>query len=157
MNATHPLSDIRRAELDAAAMELLQLHGVEQPPVPIEAILRHPVADLWEPHLDDLSQQSFDTRERYSSRPTIARLVARYAGNTTWARQRGLVDDSGLTPDEVRYFGRALLMPKSWMLALNTNERDPASVRVRFHVPLPDAAERLSELNLLPVEPSPTG
>jgi len=39
-------------------------------------------------------------------------------------------------------------MPRDWMLALNTNERDPASVRIRFHVPLPDATERLSELNL---------
>lgn len=148
MTDKHPLSDARRAELDAAAIDLLQLHGVEQPPVPIEDILRHPVADLWEPNLGDLSQQSFDTRERYSSRPTIARLVARYVSSTAWARQRRLVDDSGFTPDEVRYFGRALLMPKSWMSALHANERDPASVRIRFHVPLPDAAERLAELNL---------
>jgi len=86
MNPPKTLTEVRRAELDAAAMELLQLHGVEQPPVPIENILRQPAGDLWKPDLSDLSLQSFDLRERYAARPTIARLVARYVGGSDWAR-----------------------------------------------------------------------
>jgi hypothetical protein len=34
------------------------------------------------------------------------------------------------------------------MMALHATERIPTSVRLRFHVPKPDAAERLSELSL---------
>ena len=153
MNSPITLPDARRAELDAAALDLLQLHNVTQPPVVIEDILRRPAADLWRPDLVDLSLQSFESHERYAARPTIARLVARYAGNSLWARQRGLAADSGLTPDEVRYFARALLMPKDWMIALQPNERSPASVRLRFHVPREDAAQRLAELNLLRIAP----
>jgi len=153
MNPPKTLTEVRRAELDAAAMELLQLHGVEQPPVPIENILRQPAGDLWKPDLSDLSLQSFDLRERYAARPTIARLVARYVGGSDWARQRGLVGDAGFMPDEVRYMARALLMPKAWIDALPRSKRYPASVRTSFHVPVSDAAERFAELYLPGVEP----
>ena len=143
----------RRAELDAAAMQLLELHGVLHPPVPIEDILRSPAADLWHPDLDDLSLDSFDSHERYAARPPIARLVARYAGRSGWARHLGLADEAGFAPDESRYFARALLMPRDWMYRLQLSERNPASVRLRFHVPAPEAAQRLAELFLVPAQP----
>lgn len=136
----------RRLELDEAAIEFLKLHAVTQPPVPVEDILLHPAGDMWEPDLSDLSLQSFDVRERYSARPTIARLVARYVGQSDWARQRGLAGKDGFTPDEARYFGAALLMPGRWLNELHAAERDPASVRIRFQVPLRDATQRLAEL-----------
>ncbi len=148
MNLSSILSEARRAQLDAAAMKFLQWQGVEQPPVPIEDIMRNPAAELWRPDLFDLSLQSFESHERYAARPTIARLVARYAGSTPWARQSGLTGEAGFTMEESRYFGRALLMPKDWIDALQPSERNPASVRLRFHVPGSDAAERLAELFL---------
>jgi hypothetical protein len=147
MSRQSPLTDARRAELDAAALDLLILHGIEQPPVPIEDMLRRPAADLWKPDLVDLSLQSFDSGERYAARPTIARLVARYAGASAWARRRGLTGKTGFTRDEIRYFGRALLMPQAWIAALPLAERNPATVRVRFQVPTSDAAQRLAEIN----------
>ena len=150
MTDSTALSGARRAEFEAAALDILRLHGVEEPPIPIEEILRRPADHLWQPDLVDLSLHSFDTHERYAARPTIARTVARYVGASHWARRRGLVDEGGLTPDEVRYLGRALLMPGAWMSALQPSERTPATVRVRFHVPRPDAAERLAELELRP-------
>ena len=152
MNEPHPLSDDRRAELDEAAIMFLTLHNVERPPVPIEEILRNPVAEMWQPDLIDLSHQSFDATERYSVRPTIARVVARYVGGTRWARERGLIGDGDLTAGEARYFARALLMPKEWIGALPASERTPASVRLRFHVPIADAAGRLAELELQPAD-----
>jgi hypothetical protein len=151
MNEPHPLSDDRRAKLDEAAIVFLTLHNVEQPPVPIEEILRNPVAGMWQPDLVDLSHQSFDATERYSVRPTIARVVARYVGETHWAHERGLAGDAGFTADEVRYFARALLMPKEWIGALPASERTPASVRLRFSVPIADATERLAEIELQPL------
>lgn len=154
MNQLFTLPERRRAELDAAAMQLLQIHGVLHPPVPIEDILRSPAADLWHPDLDDLSLQSFDALERYAARPTIARLVARYAGQTGWAHHLGLTSEAGFSVDEARYFARTLLMPRDWMLALHLSERNPASVRLRFHVPAPDAVARLSELFLVPAASS---
>ena len=150
MSEPHPLSDDRRAELDEAAIMFLSLHAVEQPPVPIEEIMRNPVAEMWQPDLVDLSHQSFDAAERYSVRPTIARVVARYAGGTPWAREQGIVGDTGFTADEARYFARALLMPREWIGALPASERTPASVRLRFHVPMADAAGRLAELEVQP-------
>ena len=152
MNEPHPLSDDRRAELDEAAIMFLTLHNVERPPVPIEEILRNPVAEMWQPDLIDLSHQSFDATERYSVRPTIARVVARYVGGTRWARERGMAGDAGFTADEARYFARALLMPTEWIDALPASERTPASVRLRFHVPIADAAGRLAELELQPAD-----
>ena len=152
MNEPHPLSDDRRAELDEAAIMFLTLHNVEQPPVPIEEILRSPAAEMWQPDLVDLSHQSFDATERYSVRPTIARVIARYVGGTRWARERGIARDAGFTADEARYFARALLMPKEWIGALPASERTPTSVRLRFHVPIADAAGRLAELELQPAD-----
>jgi len=149
MNEPHPLSNDRRAGLDEAAILFLSLYDVEQPPTPIEDILRNPVAGMWQPDLVDLSHQSFDATERYSMRPTIARAIARYVGGAPWARERGVAGDAGFTTDEARYFARALLMPKAWIGALPAGERTPASVRLRFHVPIADAAERLAELELL--------
>jgi len=139
----------RRVELDAAALDLLHMHGVEQPPVPIEDILRRPIGNLWQPDLVDLSLPSFDALDRYAARPTIARLVARYVVQTDWARLRGLARNGDLPQGEMRYLGRALLMPKTWIGALGLGERNPSGVRVRFHVPIPDAAERLAELALM--------
>ena len=152
MNEPHPLSDERRAELDAAVTTFLSLHDVEQPPVPIEDILRNPVAEMWQPDLVDLSHQSFDATDRYSVRPTIARVVARYVGDTRWAREQGVAGDAGFTADEARYFARALLMPRAWIGALPASERTSASVRLRFHVPIADATERLAELELQPAD-----
>ncbi len=151
MNEPHPLSDDRRAELDEAAIMFLTLHNVERPPVPIEEILRSPVAEMWQPDLVDLSHQSFDATERYSVRPTIARVIARYVGATRWAREQGIAGDTGFTADEARYFACALLMPKDWIGALPASERTPASVRLRFHVPIADAAGRLAELDSQPL------
>ncbi|HEY4689134.1 MAG TPA: hypothetical protein VIK33_07460 [Anaerolineae bacterium] len=149
MKSPTALTERRRAELEAVACELLEMHGVDRPPVPIEDILRRPAADLWRPDLVDLSVQSFDANERYAVRPTIARLVARYAAETVWARRRGWVGAGGLSTDEIHYLGRALLMPKPWMAELSAGERTPSSVRVHFHVPVPDAAKRLIELLLV--------
>ena len=151
---TRPLlSNSRRDELDAVASELLRLCGVERAPVPIEEILRRPPGDMWQPDLDDLSLQSFEAHERYAARPTIARLVARYIALADWGRQRRLTVDSEFTADEARYLGRALLMPKEWMSLLLLSERNPASVRLRFHVPEAEAAARLAELNLIASRP----
>jgi hypothetical protein len=149
------LTEQRRAELEDAAIELLRMHGVEREPIPIEDILRRPVAELWQPDLTDLSLQSFNAGDRYAARPTIARLVARYVGGCQWARDRGLVGESGFTPEEMRYFGRALLMPKRWLITLSANERAPIGLRNRFHVPVWDAAERLAELFPPRFEPKP--
>ena len=153
MNVTSPLSSHRRAELEAAALELLHLHNVDRPPVPIEDILLHPADDLWEPDLADLSVPSFNVHERYSARPSLARLVARYAGQSVWARQRALTGSAGFTPDEARYFASALLMPERWMATLPASQRNPATVRLRFHVPTPDAARRLTDLDSIAAAP----
>jgi hypothetical protein len=57
----------------------LDLHNVEQPPVPIGDLAA--VAGMWQP-IWSTYHQSFDATERYSVRPTIARVVARYVGET---------------------------------------------------------------------------
>ena len=150
MNISPSLTPDRRTELETAALELLNLHKVDRPPVPIEDILLHPSEGLWDPDLADLSVPSFNVQERYSARPSLARLVARYAGQSVWAHRRELTGRSGFTPDEARYFASALLMPERWIVTLQASQRNPATVRLRFHVPTLDAAKRLAELDLRP-------
>ncbi|NJO82479.1 MAG: hypothetical protein HC828_06420 [Blastochloris sp.] len=133
-------------QLEAAVEELIDIYQISAPPIPIESMLQHPKADMWEEV--DLSQLSLSfviVNEQYSPRMSLARMLARHVIHSSWGHARGL-DVVDKDEAALHAFARMLIMPASMVRQLTSASRTAALVGMHFEVPETDAKQRLEEL-----------
>jgi hypothetical protein len=133
--------------LESVAQELIDTFNITAPPIPIESMLQHPQADMWEDlDISRLSSSFLNIRQSYSPRMSLSRLLARHVANCSWGASRGL---SALDRDEAKLysFARMLVMPASMVMELSATARTPHLLSVHFEVPEDDARKRLEELS----------
>lgn len=136
--------DIER--LEEIAQELCDIFEVYAPPVPIELMLRRPLADMWEEvDVTQLSGSFMSIKERFSPRMSLARLLVRHITSSDWGNQHNLTDVADDT-DLTRSFARMILMPREMVNGLTLSMRNPKTMSTHFEVPESDAQERLLEL-----------
>lgn len=138
------MTDFKR--LEDSTEELIKIFDIQSPPIPIERMLQHPQANMWEElDINKLSGSFLNIKDYYSPRMSLARLLARHIATSTWGRERELSD---LLADEamLRAFARTLMMPAGMITALSPEARTPERLSIYFEVPLDEAEQRLKEL-----------
>jgi hypothetical protein len=124
--------------------EILTAFDVDQPPIPVELMLRNPPDGMWDGFdLTELSTTFLTLSDRFAPRMSVVRLLARNIVRSEWGIERelqGIVDDGEM----IRYFARAIVMPRSMIDELENPLS--ASVSTRFEVPEEDAEIRLRDL-----------
>ncbi len=130
--------------IEHAVEEILVAFDVDHPPVPVELMLRTPPDGMWDGFdLTELSASFLSLSDRFAPRMSVVRLLARNIARSDWGKQRELhnIPSDG---DLIRYFARAIVMPKRM---LGTIEKPtPALLSSRFEVPEQDAKARLKDL-----------
>jgi len=135
------------AQLETIAQELIDLHEVRSPPVPVESMLQKPKDDMWEEmDISQISGNFLRIDDAYSPRMSMARLLARHLVRSEWGQERGL-ELSDSDEETIRTFARTLIMPRSMVAELSTGARSPATMRLHFEVPEDEAQQRLKELS----------
>jgi hypothetical protein len=143
------MSESKQADLsrlEAAAAELIAAFDVSLPPVPVESMLQHPKAGMWDQvDITQLSGTFLSVRDQYSPRMSLARLLARHVVVSPWGTARNL---QGMLKDDslLRTFARMLVMPRSMVDTLSSGARNPTTMSMHFEVPEDDARQRLHEL-----------
>lgn len=134
--------------LEAIAVELLELYEVDKPPIPIEMMLRNPKNDMWKKvDINQLSGTFLSVRDQFSPRMSLTRLLVRHITNSDWGKERKLHQIFIEDEDLLRAFARMLIMPAPMMEELSSGARNPIAVGLKFEVPEDDARIRLSELS----------
>lgn len=132
--------------LEAAAAELIAVFEITTQPVPIESMLQHPKAKMWEEvNIAQLSGGFLNVSERYSPRMSLARLLARHVADSEWGQERNL-PALVQSQENLHAFARMLIMPLSMVMALSSAARVPATMSFHFEVPEEDARLRLVEI-----------
>lgn len=133
--------------IESVVEEMLVAFDVDQPPIPVELMLRNPPDGMWDGFdLTELSATFLTLSDRFAPRMSVVRLLARNIVRSEWGIERELhdvLDDADL----LRYFARAIVMPRSMLDTLEN--RIPAAISARFEVPEQDAEIRLKELGYL--------
>ena len=142
------MSPETRAQLQQLARHLLERYQIDQPPVPIDRIVKQPINNLWQAKPSQISFIIGHGIYRYAPRLAEARLLYRLLSDNTEARQIGLEAPWPASRREVKYFARCLLMPEEWIRALPEADRTPDAIMERFQVTPYDAIIRLAELGL---------
>ncbi len=137
-----------RARIHQLVRRLLDEYDVTAPPVPIDAMLRRPVSDLWENNREKVSSIVGHGLYRYAPRLAEARLLYRNISDSTAARAAGFDAPWPASRREVKHFARCLLMPEDWIRALPEIDRTPDAISEKFQVTPFDALIRLAELGL---------
>ncbi|MFN8378665.1 MAG: hypothetical protein U0452_08345 [Anaerolineae bacterium] len=134
--------------VETVASRLLDVYGIQSPPVPIEAILQHPMPDMWEKvDLSAISGTFFAMDDPYRPRLAVARLLVRLLSSTEWGIRLGL---AGITnsSEQVYHQARAILAPRSWLAQLPAASLTPPVIRTVYQLPLSEAMIRLQELGV---------
>jgi hypothetical protein len=137
-----------RARIGRLVNALLERYHITEPPVPIERMLKQPLAGLWEPHPSQISFILGHGIYRYAPRLAEARLLYRMLSDSPSAREGGLDTPWPVSRRAIKYFARCLLMPEDWLRALPQPDRTPDAVSEIFQVTTYDAIIRLAELGL---------
>lgn len=133
---------------ETIAAELLTAYGIQTPPVPIEAILQHPMPDMWETvDLSDLSGTFYVIGDPYMPRLALARLLVRMLADSEWGTHHGLTGAVRST-DRVNHMARAILAPRPWLAKLPAAALKPIAISALYQIPLSEAIERLQELDI---------
>lgn len=133
-------------QFDTLVQELLDLFDIQNPPVPIEIMLRHPVDNLWE-EVDptQLSGTFLNLSDRYSPRMSLARLFVRHIAESPWGVERK-IPELLTNSESIASFARILLMPRHMMETSQGRGSTPTTVSIQFEVPEDDAEKRMIEL-----------
>ncbi len=158
----------RRWFLRNLALELVEYLGVAEPPVPVEALLRHPprilhedlgvvemYSNLWDATFARLPDQrgsifvriDLPSRER---RFALARELLRALVTSEHGRAMGLPEI--LLPELqecAEYFARQLLAPEALVAAYRKRGGGAAQFAEAFDLPAPVAASRWEDASLL--------
>lgn len=137
-----------RAQIQQLARVLLERYQIDQPPVPIDRIVKQPINNLWQAKPSQISFIIGHGIYRFAPRLAEARLLYRLLCDNTEARQMGLEAPWPASRREVKYFARCLLMPEEWIRAMPEADRTPDTIMERFQVTPYDAIIRLAELGL---------
>jgi hypothetical protein len=133
-------------KLEAAVRELNHLYGVTDPPIPIERMLQHPRADMWnDVDMNDFSATFLNVSTQFAPRMSLARFLARHIARSPWGLKRGLEALDG-AEDLIHYFARMLVMPVDMVMEINAASRTPQLISLHFEVPEEDAKTRLKEI-----------
>lgn len=136
--------------LESVVQELIELYGIAAPPIPIERMLQHPLADMWDDvDVSDLTGNFLNISTPFSPRMSLARFLARHIARSNWGTKRKLGSLSA-DEDSIHRFARVIIMPKNLMLELNAESRTPELISLHFEVPEDDARLRLLELGVQP-------
>jgi hypothetical protein len=139
-----------QAQINQIAEELIRLFRVQLPPVPIEAMLQHPLPGMWEEvDISQVSGSYLTIGSPYLPRMSLARVLARHIAGSAWGTERGLRTLLGDAP-AISALARAVIMPRSMIEMLAPAALTAATVSDHFEVPLREAAARLEELNSAP-------
>jgi hypothetical protein len=139
------MDDLKR--LEKIATELIELFEVHAPPVPIESMLQHPKAGMWdEVDVNQLSGTFLSIKDQFSPRMSLARLLARHIATSDWGKQRGLYDIIKQNEEMLRAFARMLIMPAPMVEGMTISNRNSLTVSLEFEAPEEDARQRLLEL-----------
>jgi len=133
--------------LETAAINLLEIHEVSEPPIPIETMLRSPKDEMWKQvDINQLSGTFLSIKDQFSPRMSLTRLLVRHIVKSEWGKERKL--ESIFIEDEelLHAFARMLIMPASMIEKLSSGARNPMAISLKFEVPEDDARIRLSEL-----------
>ncbi len=129
--------------------ELMALYHVEQPPVPLEAILQQPQAGMWTRiDLSVIAGPLAEAREIYTTRLALGQLLAHLICTCPWGSQREL---DPLAQDEaaLRKLTRSLLMPRDLLYRMPASTLKPSAMKALFEVPQLEARQRLVEVGVL--------
>jgi len=133
---------------DSAVKELLAIYDVTTAPVPVETILQHPRAGMWD-HINfsEMPIAAGNIKTRFNPRMSLARMLARMIVSSDWGTPREL-NSFGRDEELIQAFARALIMPRDWLTAMPTTLQTPLQVSLRYEVPEEDARLRLAELRI---------
>jgi hypothetical protein len=138
------MTDVKKFE--AAVRELNQIYGVTDPPIPIERMLQHPRADMWnDVDMNDFSSTFLNVSTQFAPRMSLARFLARHIARSPWGLKRGLTELDG-DEELIHYFARMLVMPVDMVMEINAASRTPQLISLHFEVPEEDAKTRLKEI-----------
>jgi len=135
------------SKLELVVKELLKLHSISAPPIPIESMLQHPHPNMWnEVDFKDLSSTFLNISTPYSPRMSLARFLAKNIAKSEWGNERDL---KSLLPDEqaVHRFARMITMPIDMVMEITPDARTAEIISLHFEVPEEDARQRLEELS----------
>jgi hypothetical protein len=117
------------SELEKIAAELIAVFEIDKPPVPIESMLQNPRLGMWdEVNPTQLTSTFLRINDPYSPRMAIARMLARHVVISDWGRARNLPEMMGRDETIVHHFARMIVMPRSMIDDLSSNERNPVAM-----------------------------
>lgn len=133
-------------DFETIVNELMALFDVEEPPIPVELMLRRPPEGMWpEVDLAELSASFIDLSDRYAPRMSVVRLLARHVARCEWGQERGL--DFVLESREAAYrFARAIIMPRNMLVPMLEEEQPTRVLSSHFEVPEEDVVQRAADL-----------
>jgi hypothetical protein len=138
------MADVKK--LEAAVRDLIEQYGVTDPPIPIERMLQHPRADMWnDVDMNDFSSTFLNVSTQFAPRMSLARFLARHIVKSPWGHKRGLSELDG-DEEMIHYFARMLVMPVDMVMEINAASRTPELISLHFEVPEDDAKKRLKEI-----------
>jgi hypothetical protein len=133
-------------QIETIASEVITTFEIKAPPIPIESMLQHPKADMWEElNPNQLTSGFLVSKSPYARRMSLVRYLARHVMDSEWGKNRGL-DQFIQTSENIREFARMLVMPLSMVKALSQDARTPAVMSHYFEVPEEDAEQRLIDI-----------
>ncbi len=141
-------TDTPRLDLARLAEALLRYYDVHAPPVPIERMLQKPPTGI----SIDFNQISFIMEHglyRYEPRMAMARLLYREIAHSLTAQEAlGVRAPQFVSPAEVKFFARCLLMPPGWLKVLAEQGLSLEQISGQLQVPSDAVIIRLTELGL---------
>lgn len=138
----------RALNVESVAHQLLSAYGIQTPPVPLEAILQHPLPDMC--HRIDLAvlpDTFFAQDDPYRPRQALAHLLVCLLADSEWGSQHGLAGVAS-SADKVNQLARAILMPRDWLSQLPPAALEPGVLGALYQVPVAEAIIRLQELDV---------
>jgi hypothetical protein len=134
--ARQRLRRVKYEMLEEMVYGLIYSYGATEPPVPIEAM----VAGL-RPNSAGESMMAPPHERLRLARQLIEKLSC-----SQWAARRGYVGPEGLSPAQIDYAARALLLPRHWLLKIPQALRRPAFLAQHYLAPEEIVVLRLHDL-----------
>jgi hypothetical protein len=141
-------SGATRSVLDRLAAEVLQYYAVNQPPVPVEQMLREPPAGLTGIDPNKVSFVMEHGLYNYAPRLAMARLLCRELTRNGTAKKAFGIDVPQASYAGMKLFARCLLMPPHWMQRLVEQGLSVEQISAYLQVPSHAVVTRLAELGL---------
>ncbi len=133
------------SHIEEVASQVIATFGFTSPPIPIEAMLQHPVDGMWDVvDVTQISSGFFRPNDAHSPRMSLARLLVLHILRSEWGETHQLSTLLN-SKEKTHAFARMLIMPAVLLSKIPTASLNVEILTKLFEVPAEEARKRLEE------------